>query len=396
MARAYRGHPIALYHTPMRTDSTTALTFCEFFAGGGLARLGLGSNWRCAFANDLDPQKVAHYRAVFGDAEIVEGDVCAVNADALPRNADLAWASFPCQDLSLAGARKGLSAPRSGAFWGFWRLIEALGPAAPKIIALENVHGLLTTHGGEDFSALVSVLQSAGYFTGAVTIDAASFLPQSRQRVFVVATKIKPPAALCGAGPGPFHSPTLVAAVEALSAKSKQAWVWWRLEAPNPRNTTLADLLEPDHAVEWRSAADTARLVSLMSPRQQTQLQALRASGARRIGAAFRRMRTENGAKVQRVEARFDGLAGCLRTPAGGSSRQTLLVVDAGQVRSRLLSPRECARLMGVDDDYSLPRSTSAALHLMGDAVAVPVVRWLSEQVLSPLATLARKPARAA
>jgi DNA (cytosine-5)-methyltransferase 1 len=380
----------------MRTDSTTAGRFYEFFAGGGLARIGLGPGWECIFANDIDPHKIAQYQAVFGRGEIVEGDVDALDASAMPRPADLAWASFPCQDLSLAGARGGLSAPRSGAFWGFWRAIQAQGAGAPPVIALENVTGLLTSHGGADFSALVTVLAEAGYSVGALTIDAASFLPQSRPRVFVIATRGAVPTHLRDDGPGPFHSSALVEAAQALPAKGKRAWVWWRLSEPGARNTALADLLEPDDRVIWRTDEDTSHLLALMSARQRSHIEELCASGSRHVGAAFRRMRRENGAKVQRVEARFDGLAGCLRTPAGGSSRQTLLTVESGKVRSRLLSPRECARLMGLGDDYPLPASVTAALHLMGDAVAVPVVHWLGEHLLAPLAAASRKAKRAA
>ncbi len=82
-------------------------TFLEFFAGGGMARLGLGRGWRCLFANDLDPAKCAAYRANFGGEELVEADIAGLSARDLPAaRADLAWASFPCQDLSLAGARR--------------------------------------------------------------------------------------------------------------------------------------------------------------------------------------------------------------------------------------------------------------------------------------------------
>ncbi|HVY02651.1 MAG TPA: DNA cytosine methyltransferase, partial [Caulobacterales bacterium] len=128
-------------------------------------------------------------------------------------------------------------------------------------------------------------------------------------------------------------------------------------------------------------------------PLQRARLDAERARPGRRVAAAFRRIRTENGVKRQRVEARFDGLAGCLRTPAGGSSRQSLIVIDDGEVRSRLLTPRECARLMGLGDDYPLPASANAALHLLGDGVAAPAVRWLSEHLLTPLAQGARRAA---
>ncbi|HEX7758009.1 MAG TPA: DNA cytosine methyltransferase, partial [Caulobacteraceae bacterium] len=75
----------------------------------------------------------------------------------------------------------------------------------------------------------------------------------------------------------------------------------------------------------------------------------------------------------------------CLRTPRGGSSRQTLLVVQDGAVRSRLISPREAARLMGLPETYHLPQKTTAALMVAGDGVAVPVVRWLAQTVLEPL-----------
>ncbi len=122
-----------------------------------------------------------------------------------------------------------------------------------------------------------------------------------------------------------------------------------------------------------------------MAPLHAAKLDAARASGARQVGALFRRTRVESGRSVQRAEVRFDGLAGCLRTPRGGSSRQILLIVDGGRVRTRLLTGREGARLMGLPEDYRLPRSATGALHVMGDGVAVPVVRFLAERLIEPL-----------
>jgi DNA (cytosine-5)-methyltransferase 1 len=107
-------------------------------------------------------------------------------------------------------------------------------------------------------------------------------------------------------------------------------------------------------------------------------------NGARRAGAGFRRTRVENGNSVQRFEARFDGLAGCLRTPAGGSSRQIVIAIEGGKVRTRLMSPREAARLMGLGEDYILPESTTAALKLCGDGVCAPLVQWLGENIFEP------------
>src|SRR6516162_9413196 len=80
------------------------LTWYEFFAGGGMARIGLGSEWRCTFANEWCEKKAASYRAYFGGSELKVDDVANLRAEDLPGVQTLVWASFPCQDLSLAGS----------------------------------------------------------------------------------------------------------------------------------------------------------------------------------------------------------------------------------------------------------------------------------------------------
>jgi DNA (cytosine-5)-methyltransferase 1 len=372
--------------------SRAPFSFYEFFAGGGMARLGLGEAWACSFANDFDPVKAATYRANFADApeHLHEGDVWQLSAADLPGRADLAWASSPCQDFSLAGARAGLAGGRSSAFFGFWRLIEGLAAEdrAPRAIVIENVSGLLTSHGGRDFAALGEALAAQGYSFGALEVDAAAFLPQSRPRVFVIATREPPPAGLVGESP--FHTRAVKAAAAGLPGALASRWIWWRAAAPAPRNTDLSALLQPDAEVEWHSPDRTARWLELMAPLQRARVDALRAQSlqgvaGRAVGAVYRRMRVEDGRRVQRAEARFDGLAGCLRTPRGGSSRQVIVVVEAGLVRTRLLTAREAARLMGLPDSYILPRAATSALHVAGDGVAAPVVRWLAQAILEPL-----------
>lgn len=367
-------------------NAAAPLEVLEFFAGGGMARLGL-EGWTTRLANDIDPAKAAAYRANFGDADLRVADVWSLGTADAPGRADLAWASSPCQDLSLAGGRAGLAGARSSAFWGFWRLIQALDAErrAPRAVVIENVCGLLTSGGGADFRALLEALAADGWRFGALEIDAALWLPQSRPRLFVIATR-EDPGALAGPAPeGPFHGRGVRAAHAALPLALQAGWLWWRLPPPPRRNTDLAALLEPDEAVNWLDDARTARLLEMMAPLQRARLEAALASGERRVGAAYRRVRREDGRRVQRVEARFDGLAGCLRTPAGGSSRQFVLVAEAGRVRVRLLTPREAARLMGLPDDYRLPAAAGAALKVAGDGVAVPVVRALSAQLLRPL-----------
>lgn len=371
------------------------LAFYEFFAGGGMARAGLGPGWRCLFANDFDPAKAKTYRDNWGDDDLREGDVWRLTSAELPGRADLAWASSPCQDFSLAGARAGLDGGRSSAFLGFWRLIEALdGEArAPRAVVLENVGGLLSSNAGADFAAVCAHFAGRGYRFGAVEVDAAALLPQSRPRVFIVATRGPVSPELAGA-PGVFHTAAVRQAHTRLPAELKDRWLWWRLAAPPTRNTRLADVLEPDAAVAWRREDQTRALLDQMNPAHRARLDAAVAGGGRVVAAAYRRIRREDGARVQRAELRLDGLAGCLRTPGGGSSRQFLVVAQGGHIRSRLLTAREGARLMGLPDHYRLPKSQSAGLKVVGDGVAVPVVRLLAEQLLEPL--LAASPSMAA
>jgi DNA (cytosine-5)-methyltransferase 1 len=366
--------------------------FYEFFAGGGMARAGLGGLWQCLFANDNDAKKAACYAANWGGRELKVADVGALSPADLPGRADLAWASFPCQDLSLAGNQAGLNGARSGTFWPFWGLMRALaeGGRAPAVVVLENVCGALTSHGGEDFAAIGAALADGGYCFGALVMDAVRFLPQSRPRLFIVGVRDERRIAgwLRRAEPGPaWQPPRLMDAYEKLPARAKAAWMWWNLPEPPPRTKALAECLEdPPHGVEWHSDPETRRLLALMSPLHRRKVEAAMSAGRPVVGTIYRRTRKDAGGRsAQRAEVRFDGISGCLRTPAGGSSRQTILVVDGREVRSRLLSVREAARLMGLPESYRLPENYSEAYHLAGDGVAVPVVRFLAEHLLEPL-----------
>jgi DNA (cytosine-5)-methyltransferase 1 len=362
------------------------LSYYEFFAGGGMARAGVGSHWTCLFANDIDPKKALSYATNWGEQQVVVKDVAHLKLSELPGIADLVWASFPCQDLSLAGMGAGLDGDRSGTFWPFWNLVKALRveKRAPRMIVLENVKGALTSHGGRDFAAIGAALTNADYRFGAMLIDAVHFLPQSRPRLFVVAidkSTTVPDELVADQIVEEWHPPAVVAAYGKLSRQSQEAWIWWRLPPPPTRNSTFADILEDGpQGVRWHTEAETNRLLGMMSAANLVKVEAAKRAGKRMIGGLYRRTRD-----VQRAEIRFDDVAGCLRTPAGGSSRQTIMVVEGALVRSRLLSPREAARLMGLADDYVLPSNYNEAYHLAGDGVAVPVVRFLAAHILEPI-----------
>ena len=366
--------------------------FYEFFAGGGMARKGLGQEWTCLFANDFDFKKGLTYQANFGSEELKVADIRVITPADLPDVADLMWGSFPCQDLSLAGVGAGLKGERSGTFYPFWDIVRALKAEnrAPKLIALENVCGTLTSHGGKDFEAICRTFVDVGYRCGALVINADLFVPQSRPRLFMIGVRadVTVDAALLAPEPlAPFHTRGLCHAVEALPKALRSKMLWWNVPTPGHRVSTFAnEVKENPTSVAWHTPAETQQLLAKMSPVNKAKVTAAMRAGRRMVGGVYKRTRlNEQGVKVQRAEVRFDDVAGCLRTPAGGSSRQVILVIDGKKVRSRLISARETARLMGLPDDYKLPRNYNEAYHLTGDGVVVAGVRPLAHHIFAPL-----------
>lgn len=383
--------------------------FYEFFAGGGMARAGLGDGWTCTFANDFSPMKSQAYRDNWGDGHFHEGDVEKIRAADLPGRPSLVWASTPCQDLSLAGNAVGLGVPgeqvtRSGAFWPWWGLMQDLAAEGrkPPVVTFENVTGALSSNDGADFEILCRAFHDAGYAFGAVQIDAKLFLPQSRPRLFIVGVDkdLVIPNAVRMLGPQvPWHTSAIQAAYDRLPEDLRASWAWWGLPQPMARRPDLASLIEEEPTgTTWHTAAATQKLVSAMSPANRDKLRQAQAIGRRIVGTIYKRTRPTGknagrkrgqstaAKKTVRAEVRFDGIAGCLRTPSGGSSRQTVIVVEGKKVRTRLLSTREAARLMGLPDTYRLPDNYNDAYHVAGDGVAVPVVRFLAQHLLEPLA----------
>jgi len=378
-------------------------SFYEFFAGGGMARAGLGDGWSCLFANDFDAKKAETYRINYPNIDVLRvDDVRKIKAKELPGHADLIWGSFPCQDLSLAGGGAGLKGERSGTFYPFWDIVKGLiaDNRGPRVVALENVLGTLTSHSGRDFEAICKTFADAGYRYGALVINAALFVPQSRPRLFVIGVRsdVEISPGLLSSGPiEPFHTPALQRAFDRVGKAALKLRIWWNVPSPDRRNAKFADLIEENPtSVRWHTSAERDQLIAMMSPVNRAKLEKAKKAGRRMVGGIYKRTRLdENGEKVQRAEVRFDDVAGCLRTPAGGSSRQVIIVVDGAKVRSRLISSRETARLMGLQEEYQLPKNYNEAYHLTGDGVAVHVVRHLAHHIFEPL-TKPSEPVKAA
>lgn len=365
-------------------------TALDFFAGSGLVALGLAPEFETLWAIDNSAKKEAVYISNHPREQFHLEDIRRVHGKDLPA-ADLAWASFPCQDLSLAGNLSGMTAgTRSGLFWEWVRVLEELqkhGKQPPLLVA-ENVVGFVVAEQGKHFKCAYRALRKLGYRLGTVIIDAKAFIPQSRPRAFIIAASESIPIdGLAQPLPSePFHPAGLVRAEAAIDDAE---WVWWSLPSPQGKTPFFSDLCEREAPCDPLSK--TKEICELLSPFNKRKLDKARWAKTFFAGTGYRRTRPdENGVMRQRLEIRFDGVAGCLRTPNGGSSRQTVILVEQGRVRSRLMTVRECARLMGAPDTYVIDGTYNDGYRAMGDAVAVPVTRWLTRHLLAPLVSRSR------
>ena len=365
-------------------NQNTKKSFAEFFAGIGLMRIGLErAGWSIAFANDIDEDKWQMYRGHFGDTgEFVLGDVHHLDVDTVPDVA-LATASFPCNDLSLAGARQGLAGTQSSAFWGFIDILTKMDRRRPPMILLENVTGFLTSYDGSDFRDALLALNRLGYAVDAFIVDAIRFVPQSRQRLFVVGTKTRIIPTLSDRTPKFYESECRPSALADFVLWHEE--INWKIRPMPPLPTAtlkLTDIIQDlsPNSQMWWSRQRCDYLLNQMSPKHRAEAdRMIRGSGVS-YGTVFRRVR--NGKSM--AELRTDGVAGCLRTPRGGSGRQILFAAGKGRFTVRLLTPRECARLMGADE-FVIKTSLNQALFGFGDAVCVPVIEWIARNYLNPV-----------
>lgn len=360
----------------------------EFFAGIGLMRLGLEkAGWKIVFANDIDPTKERIYRNHFNDSEshFQLGDIHQLKVHQVP-TVGIATASFPCTDLSLAGRRKGLAGSQSSAFWGFVNVLEDMKERRPPIVLLENVEGFLTSQNGEDFKEALLALNGLGYSVDAFVVNAVRFVPQSRVRLFVVGHQTFRKPESVNDSQLNFYQSDLRPQKLADFILNHPEINWSIRDLPNlPKtNARLVNVIEeiPESSKDWWNEERVEYLLNQTFDRHRVLIEAAKTGNNYTYFTAFRRVR--EGRSM--AEIRSDGIAGCLRTPKGGSARQILLRVGKGKTEIRLLSPRECARLMGANE-YVISGNTNQALFGFGDAVCVPVVTWIAENYLNPLLT---------
>lgn len=364
---------------------TVPLTVAEYFAGVGLVRMGLEPcGWRVVFANDISQKKYEMYKAFFPDAEqhYNIGDVYDVDPANIPPTL-LATCSFPCIDLSLAGKMNGINGKHSSAFWGFVKSLRAQGENAPPIILLENVPGWLYSNKGADFRITIQTLNELDYACDVFILDALRFVPQSRQRVFIIGAKLSVSGLDVNLLLQRQHTLTSVTLQKSLIANQDLKWFYTELPTPPPlRRSGLSEIIEEmnDGDDRWWKEDEVTRHFNMMSKTHRQMVKLLMESNKISYRTFYRRKRAE-----QRAEVRPDDIAGCLRTAIGGSGKQFLIKAGDGQLKMRTMTPREYARLQGVPDGYQITVNDVQALTGFGDAVCVPVITWIAKHALNPL-----------
>ena len=368
-------------------NRTTHLTVAEYFAGIGLIRMGLEQHgWRVVFANDISEKKYEMYNAFFPDAarHYVVGNIFKIDPSRVPLTT-LATCSFPCTDLSLAGNMSGINGEHSSAFWGFTRILKAQGESAPPLVLVENVPGWLYSNKGMDFRVTIQALNKLGYACDVFTLNALSFTPQSRSRIFVVGAKLHnfsmDTERIFG------RPKTLLSDCLRKSIFSNLDLKWFCTEIPEPpplRTKGLSDIIErmDDSDSRWWSEEKVNRHLNMMAKSHYERVARFIEGEQITYRTFFRRVRKGQ----QRAEVRHDDLSGCLRTAVGGSGKQFLIKAGKGNVKMRTMTAREYARLQGVPDEYPITVNGVQALTGFGDAVCVPAITWIARNVLNPLA----------
>ena len=364
---------------------TLRLTVAEYFAGIGLVRMGLEqAGWQVVFANDISHKKYQMYEGFFPDARLHYSvqDIFELDPQIIP-HAILATCSFPCVDLSLAGNMNGIHGKHSSAFWWFINILQAQGNNAPPLVMVENVHGWLHSNNGRDFRFTVEALNKLGYVCDVLALDSLRFTPQSRPRVFLIGAKFKQSV---GIEMILQRAKSLLPERlrESLTANPDLSWFYQEIPEPPALCTNgLSRAVEsiPDEDVRWWPRSEVQRHLDMMDVQHRVRVEQLAVQDKYSYRSFFRRIRNGH----QRAEVRTDDVAGCLRTASGGSGKQFLICAGKETIKMRAMTPREYARLQGVPDSYPIVADGVQALTGFGDAVSVPVINWIAQNVLTPL-----------
>ena len=334
-------------------------TFVDLFAGIGGMRLGFeAAGGRCVFTSEWDAFSQRTYRANFGDAHPIAGDVREIVESDIPRH-DILLAGFPCQPFSIAGVSKKNALGRPHGFLCrtqgtlFFEVARILAHCRPKAFLLENVRNLRSHDGGRTFEVILETLtRELGYHVQHRVIDAQGLVPQHRERIFIAG----------------FAEPTLfdLAAVTIPDATA---------------GPQLRSILHPEDGSEMEEPHFTIGPLAAVSPRY--------------VLTAHLWRYLQNYAEKHRSKGNGFGFglvgpADRARTLSARYYKDGSEILVRNRPRPRRLTPRECARLMGFDrpgkPKFFIPVSDTQAYRQFGNAVVVPVVERIA-RAMAPYVT---------
>lgn len=350
------------------------INYLDLFSGVGGFTLGLqnaGFKFHYHGFSEIDKYAIETYKRRFTNAEGL-GTITDIDPGKLP-NIDLITFGFPCQDLSQAGRRKGLKGERSGLFFEAMRIIRS---KEPKYIIFENVKGLLSSGGGEDFKICLKEIADIGYDGGWQLLNTRWFLPQNRQRVYFVGHlrgNSRPKIF-------PFTKDDKIFKETQSKAQSKGKWFW----CDNTQANTISSRYYKDGSENLiESGLKQIGVIDKDSEATRVYDPSGNArtikdgggmgakTGLYDVKGVARRTR-KNGAQI---EERDDDVCNAINT----AQKDSMVRLESS---IRRLTPLECERLQGFPDNWTEGQSDTQRYRQMGNAVSVPVVQAIAEQLI--------------
>jgi DNA (cytosine-5)-methyltransferase 1 len=380
---------------------------CSGIEAASAAWLPLG--FTCSFMSEIDPSARAVLKHYYGDTPL-HGDFTTIEAGQYA-GIDILVGGTPCQSFSVAGLRGGLADARGNLALEYLRLADRL---RPRWVVWENVPGVLSSAGGRDFGAFVGGLAELGYGWAYRVLDAQYFgLAQRRKRVFVVgclgdwrraASVLFEPASLRGdtaprREPGERHAPTLARGspsggrtygldADTCDSLIPVAFGGNNTSGPIDIATALTAHGGPNGRCDFESETFIAFSCKDYGADAGHVAPTLRAMGAAGSHA------NAGGQLAVAIQGNMIGRADSAGPAGSGLSDDVSFtltktdihgVMHAGGVRR--LTPRECERLQGFPDDYTLipyrgkPMAEGPRYRLLGNSMAVPVMAWIGRRI---------------
>ena len=297
------------------------IKFIDLFAGIGGIRLGFegnSNNTQCVYSSEWDKFAKKTYESNFG--VVPDGDITKVKASSIP-DFNVLLAGFPCQPFSSIGKREGFANEAQGTL--FFDVLRILKYHMPEAFLFENVPGLLTIQHGETFKIIIGALKEAGYQVYDTVLEAADFgLAQSRKRVIIVG----------------FRNDINATNFKFPKGSKKRIPVGSILEK-NPQGYTISKRLQHNYLFK------------------------------------------KDDGRPYVIDFNSKGLAKTLNSSYHKIQRLTGTFVKDGDTGLRLLSEKECKRLQGFPDDFKIPVSRTQMYRQMGNSVAIPMIKAVSDQI---------------